>query len=109
MSFDLKCTYANDLCTFNEVEYCFSGCEIVKPCPQTLSPMVDQLLGIRSLSLICQNSSTGTFPYHLSSVPFSNHFCSSVKVQNAKAQQTAQANSNLHHVDSFEIIDITHW
>ena len=49
MSFDLKCTYANDLCTFNEVEYCFSGCEIVKPCPQTLSPMVDQLLGIRSL------------------------------------------------------------
>ena len=45
-SFDLKWTYANDLCTFNEVEYCFSGCEIVKPCPQTLSPMVDQLLGI---------------------------------------------------------------
>ena len=27
----------------------FSGCEIVKPCPQTLSLMVDQLLGIRSL------------------------------------------------------------
>ena len=49
MSFDLKCTYANDLCTFNEVEYCFSGCEIVKPCPQALSPMVDQLLGIWSL------------------------------------------------------------
>ena len=23
--------------------------DIVKPCPQTLSPMVDQLLGIRSL------------------------------------------------------------
>ena len=50
-SFDLKWTYANDLCTFNEVEYCFSGCEIVKPCPQTLSPMVDQLLGIRSLKV----------------------------------------------------------